>query len=260
MFQTMNQPWISFHDHADIVEKYNNVCHVVHELASIIKQLEHKIGEIGKKQETEQIKVPKRCKFFNKGYCKQGERCSFVHPSKICPKHLESGKCLDFRSCLDRHPQECRFWKETTCYRGGTCLYLHKKVADKEEEKSKNEEKSNMTQLENDDFVDKVNGEMIMEDIYDMTDETDDKTDEILVNHDEIVEEMSVEDIIKFYEDEKNLFKPEDLDYYCDIKQVECVSKPPELMKTKRTNIEAQKGVLKKSTKKKGAKPRPHKK
>ena len=255
MFQMMNQPWISFHDHADIVEKYNKVCHVVHELASIIKQLEHKIGEIGKKQETEQIKVPKRCKFFNKGYCKQGERCSFVHPSKICPQHLESGKCIDFRSCLDRHPQECRFWKETTCYRGGTCLYLHKKVADKEEEKSKNEGKSTMMQLENDDFVDEVNGEMIMEDIYDMTDETDDKTDEILVNHDEIVEEMSVEDIIKFYEDDKNLFKPEDLDYYCDIKQVECVSKPPELMKTKRTNIEAQKGVLEKSTKKKGAKP-----
>ena len=117
-----------------------------------------------------------------------------------------------------------------------------------------------MTQLKNDDFVGKVNGEMVMEDIYDMTDETDDKTDEILVNHDEIVEEMSVEDIIKFYEDEKNLFKPEDLDYYCDIKQVECVSKPPELMKTKRTNIKAQKGVLKKSTKKKGAKPRPHEK
>ena len=51
----MNQPWISFHNHADIVEKFNNVCHVVHELASIIKQLEHKIGEIEKKQKTEQM-------------------------------------------------------------------------------------------------------------------------------------------------------------------------------------------------------------
>ena len=71
---------------------------------------------------------------------------------------------------------------------------------------------------------------------------------------------MSVEDIIKFYEDEKNLFTAEDLDYYCDINQVECVAKPDEFMKTKRKNIEAQKGLLKKSTKKKGAKPRPHKK
>ena len=75
-----------------------------------------------------------------------------------------------------------------------------------------------------DDIVDKVNGEIIVEDIYDIneTDDIDDKTDEILVNHDEVLEEMSVEEIIKFYEDEKNLFTSEYLDYYCDIKQVEC--------------------------------------
>jgi hypothetical protein len=35
----MNQPIISSHNHADIVEKYDNVCHVVHKIASLIKQL-----------------------------------------------------------------------------------------------------------------------------------------------------------------------------------------------------------------------------
>jgi hypothetical protein len=46
MFQTMNQPFISFHNHADILEKYDNVCHVIHKIASSIKQLEHNIVEI----------------------------------------------------------------------------------------------------------------------------------------------------------------------------------------------------------------------
>ena len=55
--------------------------------------------------------------------------------------------------------------------------------------------------------MDEVNGEMVVEDNYAII-EIDDKTDEILVKHDEIVEVMSVEDIIKFYEDEKVCLHP----------------------------------------------------
>ena len=51
------QPWFSLHDHVNIVQKYDNVCCVVHELAFIIKQLEDKIFEIEKKQEPKIRKI-----------------------------------------------------------------------------------------------------------------------------------------------------------------------------------------------------------
>ena len=44
---------------------------------------------------------------------------------------------------------------------------------------------------------------------------------------------MTVEDIIQFYEDEKNVYTCEDLEKYCDINHVKCVAKPCENVKTK---------------------------
>ena len=90
-----------------------------------------------------------------------------------------------------------------------------------------------MTQLENYYFVEEVNGLKIVENIYAIN-EIDDKTDQILVKHDEIIEVMSVEDIIYFFENEKSLFTSKEIDYYCDINDVEFVSKPCEFWKTKR--------------------------
>ena len=61
-------------------------------------------------------------------------------------------------------------------------------------------------------------------------------------------------DIIKFYEDESNLYTSEDADDFGDIAHVKDVASPSDNVKTKAKTLKAQSVVLKKSTKKKGVK------
>ena len=49
MFQNITHPWVSIGEHADVVDKYNHVCHIVHELCVVIKHLENKMIEIERK-------------------------------------------------------------------------------------------------------------------------------------------------------------------------------------------------------------------
>ena len=78
-----------------------------------------------------------RCRYYNKGYCKQGQQCTFLHPSDICDEHLCSGSCSKGQSCQPIHPRKCKHWLNGKCWRGDMCAYLHKredlkKHADKE--------------------------------------------------------------------------------------------------------------------------------
>ena len=68
-----------------------------------------------------------RCKYQNKGYCKQGQGCSFSHNSDICEEYLCSGSCNKGRVCHQRHPRKCKHWFKGKCWRGNSCAYLHKK-------------------------------------------------------------------------------------------------------------------------------------
>ena len=64
---------------------------------------------------------------------------------------------------------------------------------------------------------------------------------------------MTVEDIIKFYEDKKNLYTSEDVENYCDIGCAKGIVDPHDNVKAKPKLIKAQKIVPRKSTKKKYA-------
>ena len=68
-----------------------------------------------------------RCKYHNKGYCKQGLGCSFSHTGDICEEYLYSGSCNRGRVCPQRHPRRCKHWYKGRCCRGNNCAYLHKK-------------------------------------------------------------------------------------------------------------------------------------
>ena len=68
-----------------------------------------------------------RCKYHNKGYCKQGLGCSFSHANDICEEYLYSGSCNRGRDCPQRHPRQCRHWYKGRCWRANNCAYLHKK-------------------------------------------------------------------------------------------------------------------------------------
>lgn len=72
-------------------------------------------------------KMTKKCRYFNRGYCKYNKKCRFVHPEGICKEYLKSYKC-ERKECLDRHPKICK-WERSIggCKRSVDCQYLHGK-------------------------------------------------------------------------------------------------------------------------------------
>ena len=65
----------------------------------------------------EEVKETRRCKWWNMGYCREKERCSFVHPKEDCQDHLQ-GRCT-YRGCTLRQRKVCTFLHtEVGCLRG----------------------------------------------------------------------------------------------------------------------------------------------
>ena len=122
---TMN-PLYNFmiNEHANLMQNYQSICFFIKHLSEVINTLEKKIQMMEINQEAKTKKILNRCKYFNTGFCKNREKCPFLHPDKICQDYLNSGRCDQYRSCLARHPKECRYWKNSgKCCR--SCSYLH---------------------------------------------------------------------------------------------------------------------------------------
>ena len=80
----------------------------------------------GETCESETETIPRRkCRYFNRGYCKYKENCKYSHASKICEEYLKDGICVLDR-CADRHPKHCRYWSsDPEGCRYKSCQYLH---------------------------------------------------------------------------------------------------------------------------------------
>ena len=72
-----------------------------------------------------EVKVAKRCKWWNRGFCRERDRCSYNHQIGDCQKHLNGG-CTQ-RGCTTlRHRKLCRYFKTSSgCHRKESCQYLH---------------------------------------------------------------------------------------------------------------------------------------
>jgi hypothetical protein len=62
----------------------------------------------------------KKCVYFNRGYCRNGESCRDNHPDKVCP----DPNCFE-ESCELRHPNPCKFGPRCHFNRKKICLYSH---------------------------------------------------------------------------------------------------------------------------------------
>ena len=71
----------------------------------------------------------RKCRYFNRGYCKYGMNCRFYHSQVICKEYAAEGGCQTI-GCSKRHPRQCRYWTENPegCRRSDTCQYLHVKI------------------------------------------------------------------------------------------------------------------------------------
>ena len=72
-----------------------------------------------------EVKVAKICKWWNRGFCRERDRCSYNHQIGDCQKHLNGG-CTQ-RGCTTlRHRKLCRYFKTSLgCHRKESCQYLH---------------------------------------------------------------------------------------------------------------------------------------
>ena len=70
----------------------------------------------------------RKCRYYNRGFCKFEQKCKFDHPKLVCEEYLQDGLCLQ-KKCPKRHPRHCysRYWANTPegCRRNENCQYLH---------------------------------------------------------------------------------------------------------------------------------------
>ena len=67
----------------------------------------------------------RKCRHFNRGFCKFRNTCHFYHNPDICDEYLKNKVCHG-RDCPYRHPKPCRNVKRgEKCNWGQNCLYLH---------------------------------------------------------------------------------------------------------------------------------------
>ena len=101
-------------------EKYNELLQIVRKILETTK------NDTNHRVENDRLKKSRiRCKFMNKGFCKEGSSCDFAHPEEDCQEHCSSGSCPQERICPYRHPNKCKFWISGNCWRGPSCVYLH---------------------------------------------------------------------------------------------------------------------------------------
>lgn len=242
-----------FHSLQELHIKYDHLWSFVHKILEILKEMEAR--HIVDKEMNER-KILKKCKFFNRGFCREGKSCHYLHPEKNCREHCEGKSCPEGYKCQWRHPYYCQHWQKGNCFHGVDCLYLHgDKPEDKEREYNDNEEThEEISEETSEETSDETSDETIDE----TSDETIDKplsTEEIIklyenrtdldVNMDE---QLSVEEIIKIIEND------EDVEAFADVNDDDSCTEDLILLykhkmsnKNKRNEIES---GLRKSTRK----------
>jgi hypothetical protein len=80
------------------------------------KEQHHQMGP--KKDKTKDQPNTQKFNFYDRGYCKHGEKCVRIHPDKVC----EDQNCFN---CEKRHPNHCKCGIRCTFERKNICLYSY---------------------------------------------------------------------------------------------------------------------------------------
>ena len=123
----------------DILEAQKVIYKILAENAESIKRIDHEMDEwkknndkrkapmdtIDKETNVSVVKAgKKRCRYFNRGFCKYKTKCRFVHPKHICKEHASNKKCENLE-CQDRHPKTCKWMASQVGCQRIDCVYLH---------------------------------------------------------------------------------------------------------------------------------------
>ena len=73
------------YEHEALKEKHEKLFTLVGEIIEVLKQ-----------QEITKLEAKKkllRCRYWNRGFCREGQSCEYFHSSEVCDEHLERGSC-----------------------------------------------------------------------------------------------------------------------------------------------------------------------
>ena len=185
----MDNPWNLLyhlqHEQNALKEKYDGLQDIIEKLLNALKESEmFKMKRI-------QTKKNIRCKFYNRGYCREEAECEFAHNFEKCQQFLKTGVCSERTSCQKRHPRRCRYWQEGNCWRGLSCVYQHDQSDFNTKKKPSN---LNFEEKEDSPINEEVNIELI-------EDEKDDDNEENLNSEDEESCAITTDEILRMYED-----------------------------------------------------------
>ena len=79
-------------------------------------------------QNVDKAVVRKRCRYYNRGYCKFKSKCRYIHPKETCKLHLTNKRC-DSNSCTERHPKNCKWFESRVGCKQAECEYIHDTIA-----------------------------------------------------------------------------------------------------------------------------------
>ena len=82
--------------------------------------------ETTNENKTTHEKIQVKCIHNDKGRCRKGSECNFLHSNIVCKSYSKTSFCENEKSCTMRHPIGiCLHWKKGYCDKDSQCFYRH---------------------------------------------------------------------------------------------------------------------------------------
>ena len=108
-----------------VVENSDAIKILKKEMLNLKKISLNKKDNLENKKNIDKNPINKLCRYFNRGFCKRGVGCNFLHPQSICQAFIDGQYCK-WDSCTNRHPKTCyQYINNKSCVYNKKCVFYH---------------------------------------------------------------------------------------------------------------------------------------
>ena len=83
-------------------EQVQHLNEIINSKDKVIESLKYS----SEKDKTEEITKKVLCRYWNGGFCSEGDHCHYIHHEKDCRTYIKTGNCKD-KKCQGRHRKFC---------------------------------------------------------------------------------------------------------------------------------------------------------